>query len=119
MFKTNDKVEAFGLTGTVVRVNDGSHMYSVVVVWDNGGCDYFTLDGRLYTNHLRPSLLLVDRPKKKVKKKFYIAVSEYVDQGSTRYGHQTGYAYPHRRDCESMASAHTQIVEVELELDEE
>ena len=70
-FEVGDIVEAFGLRGEVVRT--GSVCKPVKVIYDEvEDYDYFTLDGKLQPNHKTPSLTLIERPAKLIKRDFYI-----------------------------------------------
>lgn len=71
-FKVGDEVEAFGLKGKVIHVDQEFGKYPIIVEYDvNHMRDPFTLDGKLHLFHKEPSLKLINRPKRKVKKKFY------------------------------------------------
>ena len=72
-FKKGDKVEWCGLLGTVEYVDYGSeypvHVCGIpsenVLPWREN----FTLCGRLFLNHTKPSLILIERAKIKKKMK--------------------------------------------------
>lgn len=76
-FQVGDKVCAFGLDGTVTDF-DQTAKYGLTVRWDNCDeeCDEFMNDGRFYDYHKEPSLVLVERPVKKVKKSFWLWADE-------------------------------------------
>jgi hypothetical protein len=69
-FKVGDKVRAFGCDGVVTSVNSSSAYPVHAEFHEFRTC--FTTDGRLNGWHKEPSLFLVERPIKKIKKKFYI-----------------------------------------------
>lgn len=66
-FKVGDIVTAFGLKGTVILNNLGPP-YPIVVEYETGDLEYFYTTGHLNSWHKEPSLKLIERPKKKVKK---------------------------------------------------
>lgn len=69
-FKIDDIVEAFGLRGKVIKeIESGSR---ILVYWDDipGYAEWFYHDGKESVWHKEPSLKLIERPKKMVKKKF-------------------------------------------------
>ena len=54
--KVGDRVWSLQLGwGKIIKINDHSS-YPVVVEYDSGGSVIFTLDGRLYKNHITQSL---------------------------------------------------------------
>lgn len=63
-----DKVRAFGLDGVVIEVTNDSVLDVCVDFGPGEGERGFLLDGREQVWHKEPSLVLVERPKKKVKK---------------------------------------------------
>lgn len=63
-FQVGDKVRAFGIDGFVVRDYDNGTRSPIEVLFDTGDKVWFTKDGKLYTWHKEPSLVLVKRPKK-------------------------------------------------------
>jgi hypothetical protein len=67
-FQVGDIVEFGGIRG-VVFINTMSK-YPVSVVFDSEDlyAEDFTIDGRLYEEHISPLLVLIERPKKKIKK---------------------------------------------------
>lgn len=66
-FKVGDIVEAFGVRGEVVEAHD-SGAYPVSIHFTPIDCfEWFTENGRLHNWHLKPSLILIERPKKKRK----------------------------------------------------
>lgn len=68
VFDLNDRVTAFGIEGVVISV-DFAKDYPIKVDFYNGKYPTFTKDGKLYNWHLEPSLKLIEKAKKKVKKK--------------------------------------------------
>ena len=71
-FMVGDLVETFGVRGEVVSITGGFH-YPVGVYFDNGHASYFTENGKDLDWHKEPSLKLIERPEKKVKKTFWFA----------------------------------------------
>lgn len=65
-FKVGDRVRAWGIDGVV----QPSCTYStdVLVLFDDGHNQHFDKEGKAQSWHKEPSLVLVERPKKKVKK---------------------------------------------------
>jgi hypothetical protein len=100
-FRLNDVVEAFGLRGTVVKIYS-EFVNPVEVKYEDGEYTLFTLDGKLHHHHKLPSLKLISRAKRKVKKeiKFWVNVypgkkydilfvpyaKEEIAHGRTTYG---------------------------------
>lgn len=115
-FKVGDRVRAFGVDGTVIEV--GTRYLEVSFYFENGTKQEgsFLLDGRIFDWHAVPSLELIERPKRTVKKKLYVAISPRVTQSITRSAHGTSYAYEERRHAEGLDNY--QIVEVEIEVEE-
>lgn len=112
-FKVGDICEAFGLKCFVIDINK-KHNYPVKVSFEGGYCRNFLMDGKFEDWHLEPSLKLIERPKKKVKKKFYL-------------GHN-GIRHPEDHitcsnlhpDTELLKKAQwDNILEIEIEVDEE
>ncbi len=116
-FKYNDRVRAFGLTGNVIQTTKTDVDYPVTVYFDNDFVQTFTRDGRADVRHVEPSLNLVQRKVKTVKKKLYLGIKTAPDYGSTRGAHETSYAYPKLEDVESMFLSHHEVVEVEIEIE--
>jgi hypothetical protein len=66
-WQVGDIGEAFGVRGVVVGINCmGS--YPICVRFENGRYIYFTKDSKWYDWHKKPSLIFIERPKKKVRK---------------------------------------------------
>lgn len=90
-FKIGDKVSWMGLEGTVERLNDRATWnpsYSMRISF--GDKEYpelvwFMPDGRFREEHTEPSLKLIERPKKKVKKKISVWVNVYSDGSFTTH----------------------------------
>ena len=75
-FQVGDKVKWCGLEGVVKSIDYSEDKYPIKVEF---GKDVsvkfdFTIDGKSWVDHPEPSLILVERPKKKVKKTFYQAI---------------------------------------------
>lgn len=79
LFQKGDIVEAFGLRGKVVFTYSKGH-YSVKVKYDTGSFDDFTSHGLYANHHKEPSLKLVERPKKKIKKTVELYVNIYPNK---------------------------------------
>lgn len=72
-FQVGDKVRAFGVDGEVKAVTAALGRPVLVNFYnDNADQTWFELDGRHLSWHKEPSLTLVDRPKKKIKKVFHL-----------------------------------------------
>lgn len=65
-FQVGDKISAFGVEGEVVRISDDSN-YPIRCNVQNHSVS-FTAAGKYMSWHKEPSLKLIKRPKKKVKK---------------------------------------------------
>ena len=63
-FKVGDIVEAFGVKGEVMVIDDGGGDYPIRVLFVTGDTDFFRQDGRLNVWHEAPSLKLIKRSKK-------------------------------------------------------
>lgn len=72
-FQIGDIVEAFGCSGVVVEVRNGEK-FCIQVNFDIGVCKSFLSNGAAQEWHKTPSLKLIERPIKKVKKKVWIGV---------------------------------------------
>lgn len=88
-FRVGDVVEAFGVGGTVTKVEDDHQTFSVRVTFNPGHCDYFTADGKDKPWHREPSLKLVSRPKKKVMKTIERWVNIWSTDSSEGYSYAT------------------------------
>lgn len=75
VFDLNDRVTAFGVDGVVISVEDGDY-YPIKVRFSNTSYASFCRSGKLELWHLEPSLRLIEKAKKKVKKKFWFYVPE-------------------------------------------
>ena len=88
-FKVGDKVRAFGVDGVVDAIHPESN-YPVCVKYSHPDClDYggdFTMDGRYARWHKEPSLVLIERPKRKVKRSKILWFNIYP-YGPTGFGH--------------------------------
>lgn len=67
VFDLNDRVSAFGVEGIVLSIKDDVY-YPIYVEFDNKQYARFTNDGKYQCWHLEPSLKLIEKAKKKVKK---------------------------------------------------
>ena len=76
-FQVGDEVEGFGLRGKVTMLN----RYGIIdVCWEGTkNVDYFDETGRGETWHKEPSLKLIERPKKKVMKRFWLWAVKITD----------------------------------------
>lgn len=102
MFKVGDKVDWLGWQGTVEKVHDDS--YDITVRDKCGFVRTFYKDGR-YLKEQRPSLVLIERPKKKIKKTITKWVNIYPDGCETYY---------YTKDRADMCSNPNRIACVEL-----
>lgn len=119
-FKVRDKVSWMGLIGEVISTTfygrDSS--YPVRVRFDTHDVfdKMFTPDGHYYSCHTEPSLKLIERPKKKVKKTFYT--------GAYQSGTLTGYSVDgllvenKEEAIEKFKNYDMGIVEIVLEVEE-
>lgn len=78
-FKVGDKVRAWGIDGVVKP----SYMNSseLLVAFDNNKYQYFDQEGKAQSWHKEPTLILVERPKKKIKKTLEVWGCRYVNGG--------------------------------------
>lgn len=88
-FKVGDKVSWMGLEGIVSNTDRGL-VYPVEVFFSGRRKDThcFTEDGLSYYEHTEPSLKLIDRPKKMVKKKISVWVNVYENDKIYLHRHQ-------------------------------
>lgn len=86
-FKVGDIVEAFGVRGVVTKVlSNGGHPVLVDFERLPGEAEEeFTPDGRLFYWHKEPSLKLIERQKKKVKKTIETWLNIYPDGYNSHY----------------------------------
>ena len=85
-FKVGDKVRAFGCDGVVTDIRLG-YNYPVRVKYPHLDHEVsFIMDGRAQLWHKEPSLVLIDRPKKKVKRSMTLWFNVYPS-GPAGYGH--------------------------------
>lgn len=75
VFEVGDIVEAFGLKGIVVKIRDCQY-FPIQVKFCNDNSATFCSSGKLQSWHLEPSLKLIEKAKKKVKKKFYVVIHD-------------------------------------------
>jgi len=77
-FRTGDRVRWGGIEGVVVKVTCAfSQDDTLEVVFDadpTAKNQWFLSDGRIYDYHTEPSLVLIERPKKKVKKHGWVNI---------------------------------------------
>jgi len=86
-FKVGDVVEAFGCRGTVKNIAHNSS-FSVVVRFNNHGIERaFTFGGLEEGWHQSPSLTLIERPKKKVKRTYWWISYRFDTEGVRRTSH--------------------------------
>jgi hypothetical protein len=83
-FQIGDIVECAGVRGTVVSVSDDDISDPVEVRFEYKTFESFTLNGRTKHWHLKPSLILIERPKKKVIRKGWI--NAYPSETSSHSG---------------------------------
>ncbi len=74
MFKVEDVVEAFGIIGTVTEVTNNSVEAKFGTERGIATCRFYT-DGKVYWWSTEPSLKLISRPKQKVKRILYPAIT--------------------------------------------
>lgn len=76
IFQAGDKVKC-AFFGDEVFVLVDNNIYNTadypLMLSKVGDQGMFTTDGRLHTSHTHPVLTLVERPKKKIKKKYWVA----------------------------------------------
>lgn len=75
-FQVGDKVRAFGCDGFVTKIETAPTQYPVLVRFNTDYNTTFTPDGRLHTQHKEPSLMLIERPIRKVRKTFWLWANE-------------------------------------------
>jgi len=73
-FEVGDEVEWCGTRGVVLERDDSKTFALIVTFCHRTYCTPFTIDGRLCEWHTKPSLILINRPKKKVKKTVWVNV---------------------------------------------
>lgn len=79
-FQLNDKVKAFGLTGTVTSDSEQGAK-KIKVIFDQGGqTELFTLQGKLETFHADASLTLVSRDPVPVQNALTLYINIYPNQ---------------------------------------
>jgi len=121
MFKVGDKVTAFGVKGTVLRVLEDDQLTTKVIqvgFVEAGENLWFTKDGKLSDWNKYAVLTLIEPPKRKVKKTMFVAITTKPCAGSTRGGHATSYAHIKREDVVDSFFSDHQIVEVQIEVEE-
>lgn len=80
-FQVGDIVDWHGAEGTIESTTHQSP-YCISVRFDYGATDLFTIDGRFHKSHTSPSITLKSRPKKKIKKTFYVGITRIpIDEG--------------------------------------
>lgn len=82
IFQVGDRVKWCGVEGVVIRLYDKL----INVIFSNKEDWYFHTDGRWVEWHTESSLILVERPKKKVKKKVEYWINIYPD-GTSHYAY--------------------------------
>lgn len=75
-FQVGDIVTAFGLKGKVISIKSSS-LYNIIVDFEEGPQEAFSTDGKEMLWHKEPSLKLIERPKKKVKKYMVVHKRRY------------------------------------------
>lgn len=111
LFEVGDIVDWCGAQGIIRDIKSPSDsIYRLMVKFENGYFEWFTGCGRIKEWHLEPSLKLIEKAKKKVKKKFWFVISDSLIKA--RYFSAQLYTNPikHTPDC--------QLVEIELEVEE-
>lgn len=108
-FKVGDKVKGLGMTGVVIKNSSFDQLTGLplCVRFDNRLECCFLTDGRFFEEG-EPCLELVERPKQKVKRTYYRAVTYYKDN-ALNYLYKTGY-YATK---ELLMKENTNIVEIE------
>jgi len=114
-FKVGDIVEAFGVCGIIIA----EHGKIMTIQLDGvTGTDSFLKDGRAADWHKEPSLKLVERPKKKVKKILYPAIFKASDTSNKFFMTSTLFD-----SLESAKSMDTSFIglgpAIEIEVDDE
>jgi hypothetical protein len=109
-FKVGDKVSAFGVEGEVISLDEKNN-YPITVEFDDDHLSFFMIDGRASAWHLEPSLKLIEKAKKKVKKKFWFYIGE-SDIKNLYIAPEILYLYKpkEQKNC--------QVAEIELEVEE-
>lgn len=117
-FKVGDKVQAHGLNGVIMLIdNDPDCDYPLIVNLEVIGKERFTLAGLSHITHKDTELKLVSSSIPK-KKKLFIAVETIIDYGSRLGGHKTSHAYPEKYHVEDMFNNPQQIIEIEIETED-
>jgi hypothetical protein len=119
-FKVGDEVMAYGLKGTVTRIIDDTLTTNTVrVCFDDGFDQWFTPDGKADPRHKDAVLESIVKPKRKVKKQLYVAVSlNSTPITFSRERYATTAAYLTRHEAEGHILGPNQIVQIEIEVEE-
>jgi len=116
VFEVGDIVEWCGIKGKIVFIYSESTRYPILVRFDNNEEKPFTKDGKYYDWHLEPSLKLIEKAKRKVKKKFWIIVGKKDIEEMCIRG---SYLLKKEETIEKHELPDEfQIVEIELEVEE-
>ena len=112
VFEVGDIVEWCGIKGKIVFIYSESTRYPILVRFDNNEEKPFAKDGKYYDWHLEPSLKLIEKAKKKVKKRFWLFIHESeIDKLYLEAA--TLYTMNPNKNCKNC-----HLVELELEVEE-
>lgn len=109
VFEVGDTVEAFGVIGTVKEILIRDPL-PVIIEFPGGLFKSFPVEGKREIWHLDPSLKLIEKAKRKVKKKFWIIISD--SEIKRRELSARLYTEPIK------SGLGCQVVEIELEVEE-
>lgn len=113
-FQVGDVVEFNGVRGVVLSME--ARRYPVHVSFEDSITCYFTLDGKFFDWHVTPSLKLIERPRRIVKKKVWITVY-YSTHSDTKCSIGGTYSSKASADLGSGPGAIVQEVELEVYAD--
>lgn len=113
-FQVGDIVEWCGVQGKVDSIIMEDDYSLCVLFGEDNDFAYFTLDGKYIHWHKTPSLKLISRPKKKVKKTYWISSAKSLQNNNMR---TSSHLYLSKADAEIVNHAGTdkQIHSIEIE----
>lgn len=116
-FKVGDTVEAWGIRGKITNILPGIlSSYPILVKLDSvSHLEEFTRDGKHYNWHQVPTLKLIERPKKKVKKIYWMGATKCDGKDFLI----TSCLYPSEMVLKDSTTGFKFKIKVELEMDEE
>ena len=111
-FKVGDIVEWCGLKGVISSIEKG-----LLIVYFEKLCWSFLPDGRYLTEHIEPSLKLIERPKQKVKKYKVLFIDGITKDHEMRtyhhYSSESEFKDKYPFDCKFIKLLEETMIEVE------